>query len=179
MKLIMATTRKRWLAATAWTVPVLGSLLVITAYSQPRKQLKDQGAAPARTFRFELGQRISLAAQSSGVEWKSNTFHLVTLGSIQFELDQTNRLTGDIRAGVTAFDNIQYDISCAVFDAAGELLGAARAPCKVEREWLGKVETESRTISLDFGVSLDYGRATTFMVSVSKRRVLTPDEWQK
>ena len=37
----------------------------------------------------------------------------------------------------------------------------------------------AETISLDFGVSLDYVHAAAFMVSISKRKVLTPDDWQK
>jgi hypothetical protein len=45
--------------------------------------------------------------------------------------------------------------------------------------WAGGVETMAQTITLDFGVSLDYARAVAFVVSISNRKVLTPDEWQK
>ena len=179
MKLIIAATRTRILAATAWAALVLSSLLVITAYAQPQKQPKDQEAAPARIIPLELGRSIPLAVQSPSIEWKSKTFHLVTLGSIQFKLDKTDLLKADIQAGVMTFDDVVYDISVAVFDATKQLLGTARAQCKVERVWLSYVLASPRTLSLDFGVSLDYARATAFMVSVSKRKVLTPDEWQK
>jgi hypothetical protein len=37
----------------------------------------------------------------------------------------------------------------------------------------------AQTITLDFGVSLNYARATAFAVSISNRKVMTPDEWQK
>jgi len=37
----------------------------------------------------------------------------------------------------------------------------------------------AQTITLDFGRSLDYPNVTAFMLTVSKRKVLTPDDWQK
>jgi len=88
-------------------------------------------------------------------------------------------LKADIQAGVTGFDDVDYDISGAVFDAAGQMLGTARAQCKVKRMWAGNVFMSPQTIRLDFGVSLDYTRAAAFAVSVSNRKVLTPDEWEK
>ncbi len=85
-----------------------------------------------------------------------------------------------MKTGLTEFDDVDYDISGAVFDAAGQLLGSARAQCKVQRMWAGGgVERGARTITLDFGVSLDYAHASAFAVSVSNRRVLAPDAWQK
>ena len=80
---------------------------------------------------------------------------------------------------MTEFDNVDYDISAAVFDAAGQMLGSARAQCKVQRMWAGNVCRTGRTITLDFGISSDYTRAAAFAVSVSNRKVLTPDDWQK
>jgi hypothetical protein len=88
-------------------------------------------------------------------------------------------LKGDIQAGLIGFDNVDYDISGAVFDAAGQMLGTARAQCKVHRVWAGKVKMTAQTIRLDFGVSLDYACAAAFALSVSNRKVFTPDEWQK
>ena len=128
---------------------------------------------------LKAGASIPLAVQSPGVAWKGNTFHLVRLGSITFDLDKNDSLKADIQAGLTEFDNVDYDICGAVFDAAGQMLGTARAQCKVQRMWAGGVEVSAQTIRLDFGVSLDYTRAAAFAVSVSNRKVLTPDEWQK
>jgi hypothetical protein len=59
------------------------------------------------------------------------------------------------------------------------MLGTARAQCKVKRMWAGNVRMSPQTIRLDFGVSLDYTRAAAFAVSVSNRKALTPDEWEK
>ena len=59
------------------------------------------------------------------------------------------------------------------------MLGSARAQCKVQRAWAGDVERTARTITLDFGTSSDYTRAAAFAVSVSNRKVLTPDDWEK
>jgi hypothetical protein len=128
---------------------------------------------------LKLGASIPLSVQSAGVTWKGNTFHLVHLGSIRFDLDKGDCLKATIQAGVTEFDNVDYDISAAVFDASGQMLGSARAQCKVQRMWAGNVWRTGRTITLDFGVSLDYTRAAAFAVSVSNRRVLTPDDWQR
>jgi hypothetical protein len=130
-------------------------------------------------IRLKQGSSIPLAVQSAGVEWKGDTFHLVQLGSIRFDLDKSDRLTAEIQGGVTMFDDVDYDISGVVFDAAGQLLGSARAQCKVRRMWAGGVETMAQTITLDFGVSLDYARAAAFAVGISNRKVLTPDDWQK
>ena len=37
----------------------------------------------------------------------------------------------------------------------------------------------AQSIRLDFGVSLDYTRTASFAVSISNRKVLTPDEWEE
>jgi len=94
-------------------------------------------------------------------------------------MDKSNRLTAELQGGVTMFDDVDYDVSGAVFDAAGQLLGSARAQCKVQRAWAGKVAMKAQAVSLDFGVSLDYARAAAFAVCISNRKVLTPDDWQK
>jgi uncharacterized protein (TIGR03067 family) len=148
------------------------------AANDPEKTERRAVAVP-NIVPLKLGASIPLSVQSAGVTWKGNTFHLVRLGSIRFDLDKSHRLKADIQAGVTEFDNVGYDISAAVFDAAGQMLGSARAQCKVQRMWAGGVERTGRTITLDFGVSLDYTRAAAFAVSVSNREVLTPDDWQK
>ena len=128
---------------------------------------------------LKLGASIPLSVQSAGVTWKGYTYHLVNLGSIKSCLDKNECLKADIQAGVTLFDNVNYDISAAVFDDAGQMLGSARAQCEVQRIWTGNVKSTARTITLDFGVSSDYTRAATCAVSVSNRKVLTPDDWQR
>ena len=154
------------------------TLMPLLLTAQPSPDAPPTGAV-TNLVPLKLGSSIPLAVQSPGVAWKGNTFHLVGLGSIRFDLDKNACLKADIQAGVTEFDNVDYDISAAVFDAAGKMLGTARAQCKVQRVWAGDVERTARSIRLDFGVSLDYTRAASFAVSVSNRKVLTPDEWQK
>ena len=137
-------------------------------------------ALPASTIPFEMGRPIRLAIQSPAAEWRGQPIHLVDLKSIQFELNkQTSRLTADIKAEVRTFDNIAYDISVAVFDANGRLLGASRGCCNVQRIMHGKSTIMAQAVSLDFGVSLDYVHAATFMVGISNRKVVTPEEWYK
>ena len=167
----------RLLAAFVLSVLAVGGLLGLAA-NEP-EQTERRPVAVMNLVPLKLGSPIPLAIQSPGVAWKGNTFHLVRLGSITFDLDKNDSLKADIQAGVTSFDDVDYDISGAVFDAAGHMLGTARAQCKVQRMWAGEVEVSAQTIRLDFGVSLDYTRAAAFAVSVSNRKVLTPDEWQK
>jgi len=140
---------------------------------------KSAAVAVTNTTPLELETSIPLTIQSPGVPWKGYTYHLVQLGSIKFKLENGDSLKAEIQAGVTTFDKVDYDISGAVFDTAGQLLGTARAQCKVDRTWLGNVLHMQQTVTLDFGLSLDYARAAAFVVSISKRRVLTPDDWQK
>lgn len=163
------------LAVSVLSALAVGGLLGLGA-NEP-EQTERRAVAVTNLVPLKLGSPIPLAVRSAGVAWKGNTVHLVRLGSITFDLDKNDCLKADIQAGVTEFDNVDYDISAAVFDAAGQMLGTARAQCKVQRMWLGEVRTTAQTIRLDFGVSLDYTRAAAFAVSVSNRKVLTPDEW--
>jgi hypothetical protein len=159
---------------------VIGGSFIVAAPATPRKEAKKKEVSPGLTIPLKLGSSIPLDVQSAGVEWRRGTYRLVTLGSIQFELDkQTSRLTAEVTAEVTMFDNVDYDVSVAVFDGSGRLLGVARARCGVQRVFISKVMRRAQTIGMDFGVSLDYAKAATFMVSISNRKVLTPDEWQK
>lgn len=133
-----------------------------------------------RNLPFSTGRPIKIDVRSPGVTWNGSTFHLVSLGRAEFSLDRdSGALSAEVRGGVTTFDEVRYDVSGAVFDEAGNLLGTARAECEVPREWLGKCLTMQRTLTLDFGVSLDYARAKTFAIAISNRKVLTPDQWQK
>jgi hypothetical protein len=171
---------RRAAAALALGFFFLSGLPPIATATESQDNPKTEAVTAFRVIPFELERSIPLSVQSPAVEWKGNTFHLVKLGTIQFELDPKNsQLIAVINAGVTTFDNVDYDISAAVFDASGKLLGTARAQCKVQREWLGHVLTMAATISLDFGTSLDYPQAKSFMLSVSRQRVTTPDQWQK
>jgi hypothetical protein len=179
MKLLnLNPTKRTALAATAVLAAGILSLLPWRLTAQHASNAPPTGAV-TNLIPLKLGSSIPLAVRSAGVEWKGNTFHLVSLGAITLDLDKGDRLTAEIQGGVTMFDDVDYDISGAVFDAAGQMLGSARAQCKVRRMWAGKVEMRAQTITLDFGVSLDYARAVAFVVSISNRKVLTPDEWQK
>ena len=179
MKILNLNPAKRVvLAATAVLAAGIMSLLPWRLIAQPSSNAPPPGAI-ANLVPLKLGATIPLAVRSAGVEWKGNTYHMVGLGSIKFDLDKSDRLTAEIQGGVMGFDNVDYDISGAVFDAAGQMLGSARAQCKVQRLWVGNVVSMAQTITLDFGVSLDYARAAAFAVSISNRKVLTPDDWQK
>jgi hypothetical protein len=161
-------------------VLAIGGGLIAAAPPAPAKEAKERQAAPGPMIPLKLGRSIPVSVQSAGVAWEGRTWSLVGFRAIRFELDkQTNHLKADVRGGVTHFDNVDYDVSVAVFDAAGKLLGVARTACEVRRYWVGGVISGPETLELDFGVSLDYTRAAAFMISISNRKVLTPDQWQK
>jgi len=156
------------------------AVFLITSNGQPQSQKLDQPASADRLIPLKIGTLIPLSIQSDGVEWKGHVYHLLALGSIEFGLQKDyDHLTAKIKAGTTSFDALDYDISGAVFEAAHRMLPVARASCHVDRTWLGHVLMSSETVTLDFGRSLDYPSATSFMLTVSKRKVLTPDDWQK
>ncbi|GEM_PF-5255552 len=136
--------------------------------------------SPSRALPLEFDRSIPLSLQSAPVQWHGSAYHLLQLGSIRFTLDrETGRLTAEVKGGVTSFDNVDYIVGAAVFGGDGQLLGTARAEQKIQRDWLGKVLQSSATVTLDFGSSLDYANAKTFQLSISNRKVLTPDDWQK
>ena len=76
-------------------------------------QTEQRAVAAPKIVPLTLGASIPLSVQSAGVTWKGNTFQLVRLGSIKFDLDKSDLLKADIQAGVTEFDNVDYDISYA------------------------------------------------------------------
>lgn len=76
----------------------------------------------------------------------------------------------------------------AVFMIAGIAVLAAERPNEREATLAAEEEpatlasplplTFGRALKVDFGVSQDYARARSFLVSVSRRPALTPDQWQ-
>ncbi len=170
MKLLNLSPPKRTvLATTAVLAAGILTLLPWLLAAQPSPNAPPTGVV-TNLLPLKLGSSIPLGVQSPGVSWRGDTYHLVRLGSITFDLDKNDSLKADIQAGLTSFDDVDYDISGAVFDGAGQMLGTARAQCKVQRGWIGNVIRTAQTIRLDFGVSLDYTRAASFAVSVSNRR---------
>jgi hypothetical protein len=137
-------------------------------------------AAPSGAFPLQFaGQPIRLDVKSAPVRWREHSYHLVSVGQASFLLSARHHLTGVLKAGITTFDSVDYEVHAALYDAAGRLLGTARALCPVERVWLGKVLNSSRELQLDFGINDAYERAKWFSVSITERQVVTPDQWQK
>ena len=135
---------------------------------------------PARPLPLRISDPTKLDIQSAPVHWQGGPVHLVTLASFRCELDATTKqLTASIEGSLLTFDEVDYDVSAVVFDRWGEVLGAARAVCKVPRIWLGVYASQPVALNLDFGRSNRFADATHVMVAISDRDVLTPDQWQK
>ena len=159
----------------------LGLFLLLLTLALPAPTVLAEDTAvpaasrPARSWPLEWNRTIPLQLESTDVAVDGTLRHLVHLGSIRFELDPaSHRLTAIVPAGLTCSDNVEHELSAAVLDEAGELLGTARVTCRVETLILGRVVTASRKLELDFRTSLDYPRASRFALSISKARIANP-----
>jgi hypothetical protein len=151
----------------------------LTSAAQSHKEAGQSPLSTSTRPAVEWDRKIPLTIQSSGVEWGGHTYHLVRANAIQFDLNKdTGHLKAELQVSVTSFDQVDYEIGAALFGAEGELLGVAKTQCKIDRLWLGRVLHTDRTLLLDFGESLAYANARTFMLSISERKVLTPSDWQ-
>ena len=133
---------------------------------------------PKLDYAFQLDRKVSLQTSSPPVVWRGYNYRLLEFGSALFH-QEGSHLTATLLGGRTTFDNVTYDVYAAVFDGKGKLLGTASTPIPVRREWLGKVLNEHVEAKLDFGSNEDFSQAHTISVAVSRRKVLTPDQWQK
>ena len=79
------------------------------------EQAEPRAVAVPNVVPLKLGSSIPLSVQSAGVTWKGGTYQVVRLCTIKFDLDKNDRLTADIQAGLTGFDNADYDIGGVVF----------------------------------------------------------------
>ncbi|MFN3650588.1 MAG: hypothetical protein ACK47B_13510 [Armatimonadota bacterium] len=158
------------------------SLWVLGLGAVPAAAAQSGGAPePRKTAQpvpLKLDGPIRVDVKSHPVLWNGHAYHLLRIWEARFQRSSEGRLTAVLQLSTITFDQVEYDVSAAVLDAAGTLLGTARAPVQVERVWLGKALTTSGKLELDFGISLDYERAAAFSLGISRRRVLTPDEWQ-
>lgn len=133
------------------------------------------------THAFTFDKPIPLDLKSTGVVWRGQTYHLLQFNSIRFEITEESHLTAEVNGAVCCFDDVEYTLHGAVYDASGALLGTATAPFKVQKLWVGYVvrEDDDRSFPLDFGISTNYGNAKHFALAISERTVKTPKQWEK
>ena len=92
MKLLNLNPAKRIvLAATAVLAAGILSLLPWRLDAQPASSAPPAGVV-TNLIPLKLGSSIPLAVRSAGFEWKGKTYCLVSLNSIKFDLDKSNRL---------------------------------------------------------------------------------------
>jgi hypothetical protein len=158
----------------------VAGLLLLTAATPGVEPPDSHPESMPKGVAINWDKPIEFRLDSHGVEWRGNRYHLVQLGTMEFHLDkESGALKGEIKGAYHSFDDVDYEISAAVFDRDDALLGVAKTNLHVPRIWLGKIMMTSVKLDLDFGASLDYERAASFKVAISKRKVLTPDQWQK
>ncbi len=132
------------------------------------------------TTALAFGKPIEIDLRSTPMTWRDSPVHLLRFHSVRFALDEAaGALVAELKGATISFDNVDDEVSGAMLDEEGALLGAGRAVCKVPRDWLGLTSMSLRDLKLDFGTSLDYVTAQSFQLSISRRKVLTPDQWAK
>ena len=165
----------RFIIGTALIGLMSGLTFQLRASQQQNPESKP--ASDAR-LSFKLDEPIAMNVKSKPVHWHGHAYSLVEMGEATFQREN-GRLTAKLSGWVTTFDDVDYHVSMALFDDAGQFLGAATATSDVQRIWLGYVGTQPRTLNFDFGVSQAYERAAIFSIAIAERKVLTPDDWQK
>lgn len=159
-------------SVSACTTAAIGTQLLANDTSSD-----DAHSAP-NPVPFKAGTPVKLDLQSAPVMWRDSPVHLLTLNHITFSLHQEGRsLIAKVNGSIQTFDNVEYDISVAVFGGKGDLLGSSRAVCKVPRHWAGRCGMQQTSLTLDFGISNDFPQARSFLACISNRDVLTPDQW--
>lgn len=131
------------------------------------------------TIPFNSEEPVAIKLVSDDVEWQGQTFNLLGLSEVTFNLSERNRLRGSLIGGSTTFDDVTYTIHAAVFDVDGQLLGTASTEYQVQRVWIGVLAQMQAELELDFGISKRYADAATVMLTISSMDVLTPDQWQE
>src|ERR1700759_4345725 len=92
-------------------IPIISCAFLLDSNGQPKTRDSNQEVNRDSMISIKFGSPIPLKVQSNPVEWKGNKFSLVKLGSLRFNLERdTGRLTAEAEAGVTTFDNVDYDI---------------------------------------------------------------------
>src|SRR5215831_11156313 len=87
----------------------LAGVSLITSNGQSQNQKIEQSAKGDRLIPLKFGVSIPLSIESDGVEWKGHVYHLLALGSIEFDLQKgSDHLTAEIKAGTTSFDDVDY-----------------------------------------------------------------------
>jgi hypothetical protein len=123
---------------------------------------------------IKLDEKVQISVRSAPVKVGERELHIVSIGTGQFYLDKDAHLTAILNAAVAQYTNMEYRIVVAVFDGAGQLLGAAQHDESVSYTRLGVMPTLFREINLDFGISKAFGRAAFAVIAISDRDVPEP-----
>jgi hypothetical protein len=81
-----------------------------------------------------------------------------------------------VKAGVAQYNDVEYRVSCAVYDKEGRLLGTATHTEKVQYVRLGYMPTLERELTFDFGASKAFERVAYAAFSINEPEVpIAPD----
>lgn len=84
-----------------------------------RRAFPQEEANAPPSLPLDLDKPIAISVESAGVSWRGATYHLARVGQIRFSLDRDAALlTAKLHAAVMTFDEVDYEISGAVFGPA-------------------------------------------------------------
>jgi len=152
----------------------------VSVVSRGRAATKGKASVGALISGLKFGEPIGIDLRSSGVMWRESEIHFLRFNKVRFDLDEdSSTLTARLHGAVISFDQVDYEVSGAVFDGRGVLLGSGWSRCQVERRWLGRSALVKRELAVQFGSSPDFPKARMFQFSISREAVLTPDQWAR
>jgi hypothetical protein len=158
------------------TLSVITGLASAAVISADKARADESGTNPVfpGTIPLKLNMPVRVAAQSAPVRVNDTDLRLVYINSAMFAMDASSRLTATLKGAITQYTRVDYWISVAVFDAAGQLLGAANHKEAVQYERVRAMPTMLREIKLDFGVSKAFQRAALVAIVISDPDVPKP-----
>jgi hypothetical protein len=161
----MNTRTKLWTAAA-------GIVVAFTLSSRLGFAAPDRANVPIPgAIAITMDKPIDIGVSSKPFKIRTAELRILGVSRAQFHLGPDFNLTAKMKAGVMQHARMEYLISAAIFDARGQMLGAAEHTEKVERIRLSRTPMMLREFTLDFGISKAYANAAYVVVSISDRDV--------
>jgi hypothetical protein len=129
-----------------------------------------------RVCSFKLGFPFAIDQASPPVSDQEDAINIIRLESGILHLDENDRLVGKIHAHVFQYNNVNLDVSFAVFDENSELLGVARHTEIVRKIYISTMMGTTDDWTIDFGRSKGFRRAST--LAVAFQDVPVPDPFK-
>ncbi|MCD0459581.1 hypothetical protein LOC72_08845 [Roseiconus lacunae] len=129
-----------------------------------------------RLHKFLLGSPFNINRASPPITYREQPINIIRLDSGTLHLDANDRLVGKIHAHVAQYNDINLDVSFAVFDENTELLGTARHTEVVRKVYISAMMATTENWIIDFGRSKTFHNASKLAVAFHDVPVPNPFE---